>query len=407
MLSTTKRCPGCSKREGHDVFLPLSAFGKCSGRSDGLGPRCTGCERARNRTKYAKARANHPAPSPSLPPLESALTAHADAKAKRDLRQENAALVEELRKARADLDASRALREPAGITVISKTPGSIGDAVPCIVASDWHVEEAVDGSKVHGINEFNLSVAEKRAQAFFRNALRLVDITARDSKVTRVWAGFLGDFFSNYIHEELREVNELPPTEAAKFAKNLLASGVDFWLRESPYSFDIDCVHGNHGRMTLKPRIQNSAETSLESFMYDALAERYRNEPRVSFRVASSKMLYRRYFQNFNMRLIHGDDVKFGGGVGGITIPIRKKLAAWDKALKADLTVMGHFHQRMDGGDFIVNGSLIGYNEFAQAIGASPEEAQQSFFLVHARGGGMKALTAPIWLTESTAKGTK
>ena len=59
---------------------------------------------------------------------------------------------------------------------------------------------------------------------------------------------------------------------------------------------------------------------------------------------------------------------------------------------------MGHFHQRTDGGDFMVNGSLIGYNEFAQAIGASPEEAQQQFFLVHARGGGQKSLVAPIWL---------
>jgi hypothetical protein len=92
--------------------------------------------------------------------------------------------------------------------------------------------------------------------------------------------------------------------------------------------------------------------------------------------------------------------VKFGGGVGGITIPIRKKLAAWNSAIRADLTVMGHFHQLMDGGDFVVNGSLIGYNEFAQAIGASPEEARQAFFLVHARGGGQKSITAPIWLDE-------
>jgi hypothetical protein len=81
-----------------------------------------------------------------------------------------------------------------------------------------------------------------------------------------------------------------------------------------------------------------------------------------------------------------------------MTIPIRKKISAWDKAMRADLTVMGHFHQLMDGGDFLVNGSLIGYNEFAQAIGASPEEPRQAFFLVHARNGGQKSLTAPIWL---------
>jgi len=150
--------------------------------------------------------------------------------------------------------------------------------------------------------------------------------------------------------------------------------------------------------MTLKPRIQNATETSLETFMYHSLAYRFKGNPRVNFRVANSKIVYRRFFDRFNMRLLHGDDVKFGGGVGGVTIPIRKKLAAWDKAIRADLTVMGHFHQLLDGGDFIVNGSLIGYNEFAQAIGASPEEARQAFFLIHDRNGGEKSITAPIWL---------
>ncbi len=138
--------------------------------------------------------------------------------------------------------------------------------------------------------------------------------------------------------------------------------------------------------------------------MYAALMRKYEGNPRFHFRNAPAKMLYRRYFEKFNMRLIHGDDIKFGGGVGGITIPIRKKLAAWDKACRADLTVMGHFHQLINGGDFIVNGSLIGYNEFAQAIGASPEEARQAFFLISARNGGELSVNAPIWLNSSHTK---
>jgi hypothetical protein len=85
------------------------------------------------------------------------------------------------------------------------------------------------------------------------------------------------------------------------------------------------------------------------------------------------------------MRLIHGDDVKFGGGIGGITIPIRKKLAAWDKAQRADLTVMGHFHQFMDGGDFLVNGSLIGVTPYSMQFGF--EEPIQSYFLIHSKFG--------------------
>jgi hypothetical protein len=118
-------------------------------------------------------------------------------------------------------------------------------------------------------------------------------------------------------------------------------------------------------------------------------------------------MRYRQFFERFNMRMIHGYEVKFGGGVGGITIPIKKALAQWNGAVKADLTVMGHFHQLHDGGDFLANGSLIGYNTYAQAIKAQYEEPRQAFFMIHARNGGQKSVTAPIWLDDQHHAGKK
>lgn len=338
---------------------------------------------------------------PPPTPLEAAYQAHEDAKVKRDVRKEHAALVEENTRLKAKLDAVSKIGIEAPLHVYSPEGAGLGEAVACMVASDWHVEEPVEAHKVHGLNEYNLEIAEARAAAFFRNGLKLTDMMAKDCRIERIFLGLIGDFITNYIHDELKQTNLLAPGSAANFAMKLLASGIDFLLRESRYTLDIDAIPGNHGRMSLKPQIQNATETSLETFMYAALAMRYQDNPRVNFRVAQSKMLYRTYFERFKMRLIHGDDVKFGGGVGGITIPIRKKLAAWDKATRADLTVMGHFHQFLDGGDFLVNGSLIGYNEFAQAIGASPEEAKQAFFLIHARNGGEKSLVAPIWLNEA------
>lgn len=301
---------------------------------------------------------------------------------------------------KAELDVLKQIKA-APPAIFAPAQHVLGDAVAVMVGSDWHLEESVEAHKVHGLNEYNLAIAEKRAQHFFKNGLRLAQIMARDCKIDTLFLYLGGDFFSNFIHDELRETNNLGPADAANFAMHQLDSGIRFLLRESSFRLDIDAIPGNHGRMTLKPRIQNATETSLESFMYHALAAGFRDEPRVSFRVAQSKMLYRQYFEKFTMRLIHGDDVKFGGGVGGITIPIRKKIAAWDKAARADLTVMGHFHQFLDGGDFLVNGSLIGYNEFAQAIGASPEEARQAFFLIHARNGGQKSIVAPIWLDDA------
>jgi len=81
-----------------------------------------------------------------------------------------------------------------------------------------------------------------------------------------------------------------------------------------------------------------------------------------------------------------------------LTIPLNKKIARWDTGNRAHLTTLGHFHQKVDGGSFLVNGSLIGYNEFAQAIGASYEPPQQVFYLIDARNGGEKTVVAPVFV---------
>ena len=385
---------------GHDA--DESDFTRDLGSARGYKYRCKKCEAAQRKLQRAALVAKRTLPAPlagqaDVPFAPSPETPPPPPTSK---------LVEAMReneRLKRELAAVKGFEAPPTIH-IPRAEVDHGDSIACAVASDWHVEESVEAEKVHGLNEFNLDIAKERSTRFFQNTLRLTDIFARESNITTLWLGLLGDFFSGHIHEELQETNFLAPGPAAQFALGLLSSGIEFLLHESEYNLEIDCVPGNHGRMTKKPRIQNATETSLETFMYHALAARFEGNPRVKFRVAASKMLYRRFFERFNMRLIHGDDVKFGGGVGGVTIPIRKKLAAWDKAVRADLTVMGHFHQLLDGGDFIVNGSLIGYNEFAQAIGASPEEARQAFFLVHARKGGQKSIVAPVWLDNPKEK---
>lgn len=404
--------PSCT-RAGQ--LLPPSEFHASKQNADGLRSDCKECCRIRN------AKRNAPRPMPPPPPASDAGAAadaagadfdididpavearalHEQRTVESSLRREHRALLEENQRLRGELDFVAALRDSPQVEFHRAVSATRGDAVACLLASDWHVEEPVERAHVHGLNEYSPEIARDRAQHFFANGLRLTDMMARESTIDTLWLGLLGDFFSGYIHEELQEENAMAPADAAQHAQSLLQAGIDFLLRESSYRLEIDCVHGNHGRMTKKMRIGGSAGTSLESFMYRAIAGRYEGNPRVSFRVAPGKMLYRRFFERFNMRIIHGDDVKFGGGVGGVTIPIRKKLAAWNQAVRADLTVMGHFHQLLDGGDFKVNGSLIGYNEFAQAIGASPEEARQAFFLVHARGGGQPSIHAPVWLTD-------
>jgi hypothetical protein len=127
--------------------------------------------------------------------------------------------------------------------------------------------------------------------------------------------------------------------------------------------------------------------------MYAALAAHFRNEPRVEFLVA---MGYHSYVELYGktIRFHHGHAINYGGGVGGITIPVKKAIANWQRGRKADLDCFGHFHQFMDGGTFIANGSMIGYNAFALQIKAEFEKPKQAFFLWDKTRG--KTVTAPI-----------
>jgi hypothetical protein len=443
-----KHCKKCDKTK------PLSEFHRNTGNADGLQTSCKICQgeaqrrnRARNRSRNATASAS-PAPPPvpeefeivveepalealrcaplddepttaddrkaiaeakadsSSPPspadpLASAYQAVAEQTAKRDLKREHGALVEENTRLKAELDEVRRANRPPEVIVYRQPAWERSDAVSCAIASDWHVDEPVEGEAVHGLNEYSLEIARARSEHFFKNWLRLTDILARESKITTMFLAALGDTFSGWIHEELLATTQLAPGDAARFVKGLFISGIEYILRESSYTIEGVMIPGNHGRMTHKVHLGDPTGTSLETVMYEGIADRFHGNPRVRLEVSDHAMRYRRFFERFNLRLIHGYEVKYGGGIGGITIPIRKALAQWNSAVRADLTVMGHFHQFLDGGDFLVNGSLIGYNAFAQAIKASYEEARQAFFLIDARKGGQKSIVAPIWLDDA------
>ncbi len=94
------------------------------------------------------------------------------------------------------------------------------------------------------------------------------------------------------------------------------------------------------------------------------------------------------------IRFHHGHALKFGGGVGGIFIPAAKAINQWSKAKHADLDVFGHFHQSKDGGNFLCNGSLIGYNSFALANRFDYEKPRQQLFMINKKLG--RTCTWPI-----------
>ena len=66
-----------------------------------------------------------------------------------------------------------------------------------------------------------------------------------------------------------------------------------------------------------------------------------------------------------------------------MTVPLIKAITRYDQTIKADYNFMGHYHQLFQATkNCIVNGSGIGFNAYAQRIGASNERALQGFVII-------------------------
>jgi hypothetical protein len=177
--------------------------------------------------------------------------------------------------------------------------------------------------------------------------------------------------------------------------QELIASGIEFILNHSKVNLVIPTCYGNHSRDTEQVHYSTEAGHSLEYYAYQNLAERFKGEKRVRFLIHEGYHTYVDVF-GFRLRFHHGHAVKYQGGVGGIFIPMYKALAQWDKATRADCSFNAHFHQFRDGGNFVSNGSLIGYNAYAMRTKCDYEAPKQTFCLIH-KGRG-KGLVAPIWV---------
>lgn len=275
---------------------------------------------------------------------------------------------------------------------ILPTRGVGGEAVAVAVISDLHVEENVTRESTNGTNEYTMAIAKQRMDMCFRNLLKLVKKEQSHVRINTLCLAILGDTFSGNIHDELLETCEVAPQDAMLYAQNLLASGIEFILKNSKLNVIVPCCVGNHSRMTRKVHIATEQGNSLEWAMYNFLAQYFSKNKRVKF------ILSRSYFNyvdilGYNIRFHHGHACVYNGGVGGIEIGMRRIISKWDKDQPAYLSVCGHFHSRRDGGDFIVNGSLIGDSPYGKRFGFSGRP-EQTFFLIDRKRG--KTVVAPI-----------
>ena len=282
-------------------------------------------------------------------------------------------------------------------TIFKVNPSKRGrEATAVALASDWHCEEQVRPGQVGGMNEFNLDIFAERAGWFFRNLAELVKKERQAVAIPKLvlWLG--GDLISGSIHDDLMEGNALGPIDAAILIKATVAGGIEYLQQElAPIQIVIPCSSGNHGRITKKRRIATEQANSLEYMIYASLRDQFKGKKDVTFVLPQGYHTYLDIY-GFKARFHHGHAMRYAGGVGGITIPVNKKIAMWNRLRQVDYDFFGHFHNHLDGGHWVCNGSLIGYGAFSNEIGAPFEHPKQAFCLIDKDKG--KTGSFPIFL---------
>lgn len=275
------------------------------------------------------------------------------------------------------------------------------EVVPVIVASDWHIEETVTSAITNGKNEYNLEIAEDSIKQFFANACYLVNRAKQDSKVNTVVLAILGDIINGVLRSEDLENNQTTSIDALAIARSFLYSGIKQLAKSTGCTIKVVCCVGNHGRLTEKIHYSNQVHNSLEYLLYKTLERDFRDYEKIDFEVAEGPWKVVDIL-GYKVRFTHGHVARFLGGIGGISVPVLRKVAQLNTIEHADIEVMGHFHTLQSLGNVVLNGSLVGANGYSMSLGLPYENPSQAYFHIDSKYG--KSMMTPIFIDRKVSK---
>ena len=235
---------------------------------------------------------------------------------------------------------------------------------------------------------------------FFKN---FVFLTKREQKhffIQNVVLYVTGDNISGYIHEELKENNYLSPLEAISLVRDTLYNGLKYIIDNCAIkTLYVVCKFGNHARLTQRKSFSTGYKNNLDYFCYKNLEQMFNTiggYENIKFIIDDSELTYFNIY-NYVTRCGHGDHFKYAGGIGGLVVPLMRKLKDWDSIKKADMTIFGHWHTWIPGSEFLINGSIIGITPFGLNFAKAGDLIPKQTFMLCVKNRGFTTRT-PIFL---------
>jgi len=281
--------------------------------------------------------------------------------------------------------------EPPKWTLATDGKGK-GRHIVLTIWSDWHAGEVVNPRELHGLNEYNSQIMERRVRDLVETTIHLCRNHGPGNYQGAVIC-LLGDFISGGLHPELLRSDELTQMQAALHVRDTLAWALERMADEFK-SLYIPCTSGNHGRNTHKPEFKGTVYTNFDWLIYEMLIRHFAKDKRIVFDNPPTNEVH---FRIFGQRYLatHGDmlGVRGGDGIIGSVGPIMrgslkvgKQAAAFGRDF--DYLLMGHWHQPLYLPGIIVANSLKGWDEYAaKSLRAPPSIPSQPLVFVNHRFG--------------------
>ena len=310
----------------------------------------------------------------------------------KELRSLVKSLTNEVEELKRDLSVSLATKEQSPIKIKPLITRKKTHYTPLCLWSDHHIDEPVPEEQGNG-NVYSPEIADKRFERLVDKTIGIISETKSNYRVSEVivWAG--GDFFSGMIHPDLSETVIGSGAENSLRSYDMLKSGLNHIADVTKLKVYVPCSWGNHGRITVKPRVSTAGSHNLEQIVYRSLARDM--DSRFTFDVSNTAFKYLE-LGDYTIRFNHGDrGLRYGGGIGGLSIPFHKWRSRLDEGRRADLSCIGHWHQARDFSFGLVNGSMIGDTEYSAPFGTEPP--CQVIALID-RSLGRKGPVFPVYL---------
>jgi predicted phosphodiesterase len=259
------------------------------------------------------------------------------------------------------------------------------DREAVLLISDTHNDEWVDSDEVMGVNEYNPDIARQRLDKLFSTAIE----NAKELQTDVLNIFLLGDMVSGIIHQELLMNSQLGISISIFQMVDYIAQ----WVRTCTKYFreiNINAVVGNHGRMFVKPSFKKKAQLNYDYILYEVLRRETKNLVK-SFTLPDSPY-YIVEVQGVKILNLHGDTIRGGSGLSVVPGNLSRDISLLGGTLRQsginfDVVNMGHFHtfnvtKSFDGSEIIMNGSLIGTNEYSLGAIKKGEKASQTFYII-------------------------